>query len=67
MLRPSATRWSRHRLTSLLLDPKVFNYIILVLYSLNALRWAVEGKWADVAYWSGAFWITAAVTFGYGH
>ena len=48
-------------------DPKVFNYIIMCLYGLNGLWWAYQGKWADVAYWSGALWITAAVTFGYGH
>lgn len=47
----------------LLLDPKIFNYVILALYALNAGRWAIAGKWGDVAYWLGAFWITAAVTF----
>jgi hypothetical protein len=46
-----------------LFDPKVFNYLILVLYALNAGRWALDGKWGDVAYWLGAFWITASVTF----
>ena len=46
-------------------DPRVFNYLIIVLYGLNALRWDVEGRWADVAYWTGALWITAAVTWGY--
>ena len=52
---------------SWLLDPKLFNYLIMAFYLLNASRWALEGKWADVAYWTGAFWITAAVTFGYSH
>lgn len=37
-------------LLKVLLDPKVFNYVILVLYVLNAGRWAYEGKVADVCY-----------------
>lgn len=49
----------------LLLDPRIFNYVILTLYLLNASRWAYQGSWGDVWYWSGAFWITAAVTWGY--
>lgn len=52
---------------SLLLDPKVFNYLIMALYVLNAARWALEGKWADMCYWLSAFAITATVTFGYSH
>lgn len=50
---------------SLLFDPKIFNYVILTLYCLNGLRWAVAGSWADTLYWFAAFQITAAVTFGY--
>ena len=52
---------------TILTNPMLFNYVIMLLYGLNALRWAVQGNWADVAYWSGALWITAAVTFGYNH
>jgi hypothetical protein len=52
---------------TLLTDPKVFNYVIMVLYTLNALRWAVEGKIADVCYWLSALAITATVTFLYNH
>ncbi len=51
----------------LLLDPKLFNYVIMALYGLNAGRWAVHGSWADVSYWLCAFGITATVTWGYGH
>jgi hypothetical protein len=29
---------------SLLLDPKVFNYLIMSLYVLNAGRWAFAGR-----------------------
>ncbi len=51
----------------LLLDPKIFNYIILTLYGLNAARWAISCKWADVCYWLSAAAITATVTFLYEH
>lgn len=51
----------------LLLDPRAFNYLIMVLYALNAIRWAVAGKLGDCLYWIGALWITATVTFLYKH
>lgn len=51
----------------LLTDPKVFNYLIMVLYTLNAGRWAVAGRIADVCYWLSALAITATVTFLYNH
>jgi hypothetical protein len=52
---------------SILLDPKVFNYVILTLYFLNSIRWAFEKKPADVCYWMSAAAITATVTFLYKH
>lgn len=52
---------------NLLLDPKVFNYVIMSLYVINAGRWAINGNWADVSYWLSAFAITATVTWGYNH
>lgn len=51
----------------MLLDPKIFNYIVLCLYGLNVLRWAIERKPADVCYWLSAWAITATVTFLYPH
>lgn len=48
-------------------DPRLFNYVILGLYALNAGRWAYERKIADVCYWLSAFAITATVTFLYEH
>lgn len=48
-------------------DPKIFNYLIMVLYLLNAGRWAINGNWADMCYWLSALAITATVTFGYNH
>lgn len=50
-----------------LFDPKLFNYLILTLYLLNAGWWAWHGKFADTSYWLSAFAITATVTFGYKH
>lgn len=50
-----------------LLDPKIFNYVIMVLYTLNALRWLYEGKINGVCYWLSALAITATVTFLYEH
>lgn len=50
-----------------LLDPRIFNFVILTLYALNITRWAVEGKWWDATYWFAAFLITFVVTFGYEH
>jgi len=50
-----------------ILEPKFFNYLILVLYALNAGRWALERNWADVCYWLSAWAITATVTFMYPH
>ena len=46
-------------------DPKLFNYFILCIYFLTAIRWAMFKRWADVFYWLSAFAITATVTFGY--
>ncbi len=52
---------------AILLDPKVFNYVILCLYALNVARWAYARSWADACYWVCAFGITATVTFLYKH
>lgn len=52
---------------SMLTDPKAFNYLIMALYLLNAVRWGFAGSVADVFYWISALAITATVTFGYSH
>ena len=54
-------------MSELLKDPKFFNYVIIVLYALNAGRWAYEGKIADTCYWLSALAITLTVTFLYKH
>jgi hypothetical protein len=51
----------------LLLDPKFFNYVIMTLYGVNSLRWAINGSWADVIYWMSALSLVLVVTFGYKH
>ena len=48
-------------------DERFFNYLIMVLYALNATRWACAGKVGDCMYWLGALWITATITFLYKH
>jgi hypothetical protein len=50
---------------STLLDPRLFNFVIMGLYALNAARWAIHGSWADCSYWLCALGITATVTWGY--
>jgi hypothetical protein len=51
----------------ILLDPRLFNFVILGLYALNVIRWAIARSWPDVFYWLSAIGITATVTFGYKH
>ena len=51
----------------MLRDPRLFNFVIMALYTLNAARWTYEGKFADAAYWCGALWLTIVVTFFYKH
>lgn len=51
----------------LILDPRIFNYVIMCLYALNTMRWAIDGSWKDVCYWLSALAITLTVTFGYNH
>lgn len=48
---------------NILLDPKLFNYLILILYFLSVVRWTIELNWGQVMYWSGALILTVAITF----
>lgn len=50
-----------------LLDPRIFSFVIMGLYSANVIRWAIAGSWADSGYWLCALGITVCVTFGYRH
>ena len=49
-----------------LLDPRLFNYVLMGLYGLAAVRWALEGRWTDTLYWVSALGLTLAVTLGLG-
>lgn len=51
----------------ILSDPAAFNYLIMALYLLSAVRWGYSGRYADMCYWLSALAITATVTFGYKH
>lgn len=43
----------------------LFNYLIMSLYLMTAVWWALHRSWADVCYWLSALAITATVTWGY--
>lgn len=55
------------KVVSYLFDPKFFNYLIMFLYLVNALRWLSVKGYGDFFYWISALAITASVTFGYKH
>lgn len=50
-----------------IMDPRAFNFLIMALYALSAIRWGFALKIADACYWLSALAITATVTFGYKH
>jgi hypothetical protein len=47
----------------LLEDPKLFSYVILVLYACNSTRWLFARNWGQSLYWFAALLITTSVTF----
>jgi hypothetical protein len=49
----------------LITDPRLFNFVIMTLYALSAVRWLISGSYADACYWASALAITLTVTFGY--
>lgn len=49
---------------TLLLDPRIFNFVIMGLYVVNTLNYVARRDWGHAAYWLSAFGITASVTFG---
>lgn len=50
-----------------LLDPRVFNFIIMALYALAVCRWAFAGNFWASGYWSCALGLTVIITFGKTH
>jgi len=51
----------------LLLDPRLFNFLIMGLYSLAIIRWLVAGNFWAAGYWSCALGLTLIITFGRTH
>ena len=49
---------------SILLDPRLFNFVIMTLYGLNIARWAFAGNFWAATYWMAALLITICATFG---
>ena len=46
-----------------LTDPRIFSIIILALFALATIRYALTGDWAQVLYNGCAFGLNVAVTF----
>lgn len=36
---------------AILLDPKLFNYLVVILYALAMVRWGFQRDWIQCAYW----------------
>lgn len=47
-----------------LLDQRLFNIIIMILYVLNILRWLIAGNLWAASYWGCACGLTYIITFG---
>ena len=50
-----------------LLDPRIFNFVIMGLYGLNIGRWALAGNWWSAGYWGSALALVVIITFGRTH
>jgi hypothetical protein len=46
----------------IIFDPRVFNWLIMGLYVLAIIRWAVAGNWPASIYWGFALGLTYIVT-----
>jgi len=64
MLSKKAMSWIRTtRIYSFIVDPALFNYLILISYASAFIRWTLSGSIPNMSYWFFAFGITAVVTF----
>lgn len=52
---------------TLLLDPRIFNFLIMTLYGLAVTRWLFAGNFWAAGYWSCALGLTIIITFGKTH
>ena len=48
---------------SLLLDPRLFNWLIVGMFCIAAVRWAFAGNMPQTTYWIAAAVLNIAVTF----
>jgi len=46
-------------------DPRLFNYILIALFFIAAVRWGFERNWAQSAYWGLGGLINCVVTWGF--
>jgi hypothetical protein len=35
-------------------DPRIFNFMIIAMFLIAAIRWAFAGNWSQTAYWCAA-------------
>jgi hypothetical protein len=54
-------------LVAFLLDPRIFNFAIMTLYTFAVARWVVAGNYWAGAYWACALGLTIIITFGKTH
>lgn len=47
----------------LMSNPRLINYLIIVVFSVAFAVWTYHGKYWDSLYWFGSIVITIAVTF----
>lgn len=52
---------------SFILDPRIFNFVIMALYGLNIGRWAFAGNFWAAGYWACALGLTVIISFGKTH
>lgn len=48
----------------LLADPRLFNYLIILLFALASVRWMFAGNWLNATYWLTGSVINLVVTLG---
>lgn len=44
-------------------DPRALNFLLMLLYTANSIRWAYAKSWQDSLYWGSALLLTISITF----
>lgn len=52
---------------SIITDPRLFNILIMSLYTLAVARWLFAGNLWAAGYWACALGLTIIITFGKTH